>query len=124
MWVQRNSSGSICGAYTNPQEGYATEQVVDNDLALLAFLNPLKPQTVLPQDLMAQLTVADYTAIVASVAATPAFGLLWVSLQAQKDPMLVTNARFLAGWAALVLVLGQPRMDVIAAALGVTVTLP
>src|ERR1700682_6320840 len=72
---------------------------------------PPQPITsVLSQDLMAQFTVGDYTAIVAAVAATPAFGLLWVSLQAQKDPMIIANARFKAGWAALVQVLGQPRM--------------
>jgi hypothetical protein len=47
--------------------------------------------------------------------------LLWASLQAQKDPMVVTNARFLAGWSALVQVLGAPRMTAIATALGVTI---
>ena len=80
------------------------------------------PQSILSQDLMAQFTVADYTLIVAAIAATPAFGLLWVSLQAQGGPMIVTNARFLAGWSALVTVLGQARMTAIASALNVTVT--
>jgi hypothetical protein len=32
--------------------------------------------------------------------------------------MVVQNARFQAGWAALVQVLGQPRMSTIATALG------
>jgi len=36
--------------------------------------------------------------------------------------MIVTNARFLAGWSALVTVLGQARMTAIASALNVTVT--
>jgi hypothetical protein len=121
FWVQRNASGAIVGVYTNKQPGYAEEQIADTDPSVVAFLNPVMPQAVLSQDLMAQFTVADYTAIVAAVAATPAFGLLWVSLQAQKDPMIVTNARFQAGWSALITVLGAPRMAAIATALGVTI---
>jgi hypothetical protein len=35
--------------------------------------------------------------------------------------MVVQNARFQAGWAALVQVLGQPRMSTIATALGLTI---
>jgi hypothetical protein len=42
-------------------------------------------------------------------------------MQTQRDPMLVTNARFLTGWRALIEVLGQPRMDAIASALNVSV---
>jgi len=80
------------------------------------------PQSVLSQDLMAQFSVADYTAIVSAVSANPALGLLWASLQAQHDPMIVTNARFQAGWSALVTVLGAPRMSAIATALGVTIS--
>lgn len=79
------------------------------------------PQTVLSQDLMAQFTAADAAAIQTAVAANVNFWLLWQAMAAQKDPMIVTNARFLAGWSALVQVLGQPRMTAIATALNVTV---
>ena len=85
------------------------------------YVPPVVPQSVLSQDLMAQFTVAEFTAIKAAVATNDAFGLLWASLQAQRDPMMVSNARFQAGWAALVTVLGAPRMMVIAAVLGITV---
>ena len=85
------------------------------------YVPPTVPQSVLSQDLMAQLTVADFTAIKIAVAANDTFGLLWASLQAQRDPMIVSNTRFQAGWAALVTVLGALRMTAIAAALGVTV---
>jgi hypothetical protein len=78
-------------------------------------------QSVLSQDLMAQFTVAYFTAIKTAVATNDAFGLLWASMQAQRDPMVVSNSRFQTGWAALVTVLGAPRMVAIAAALGVTV---
>jgi hypothetical protein len=80
------------------------------------------PQSVLSQDLMAQFSVADYTAIMTAVSANPALGLLWASLQAQRDPMIVTNARFQAGWSALITVLGAARMSAIATALGVTIS--
>jgi hypothetical protein len=82
---------------------------------------PAPPAQILSQDLMAQFTTADATAIQAAVAGNVQFWLLWQAMTAQKDPMIVTNARFLAGWAALVTVLGQPRMTAIAAALGVTI---
>jgi hypothetical protein len=86
------------------------------------YVPPAVPQSVLSQDLMAQFTVADFTAIKSAVAANDAFGLLWASLQAQRDPMMVSNARFQAGWAALVTVLGASRMIAIAGALGITVS--
>lgn len=78
-------------------------------------------QSVLSQDLMAQFSADDAAKIQAAVGANPQFWLLWSSLQAQKDPMEVGNARFVAGWHALVSVLGQPRMDAIGATLGITV---
>lgn len=112
---------TITGAFANPQ-GFITTPMSPSDPAVSAFMNPPPPQTVLSQDLMAQFTVADYSAIVAAVAGNASFGLLWVSLQTQKDPMVVTNARFLAGWAALTQVLGAPRMAAIATALSVMVT--
>jgi len=82
---------------------------------------PYVAQTVLSQDLMAQFTAADAAAIQSAVAGNVQFWLLWSAMQAQKDPMGVTNARFLAGWNALVQVLGAARMAAIAAALNVTV---
>lgn len=120
-WVQRDALKNICGCYANLQPGYAEEYLDDADPAVLTFLNPPKPQTVLSQDLMAQFTADDAAKIQAAVTGNVQFWLLWSSLQAQKDPMFVTNARFLAGWSALVQVLGQPRMDAIATELKVTV---
>lgn len=79
------------------------------------------PAQVLSQDLMAQFTAADITTIQAAIGGNAALALLWYSMLAQRDPMTVTNARFLAGWAALVQVLGQPRMTATATALGVTI---
>jgi len=80
------------------------------------------PQTVNSQDIMAQFTVTDVTAIQAAIASNAQFWLLWSSFLAQGGPMTITNARFQQGWAALVQVLGQPRMTAIATALGVTIT--
>jgi hypothetical protein len=120
-WVQRNASGAISGVFANEQPGYADELLADNDPIVVAFLNPSAPQTVLSQDLMAQFTAADAAAIQAAVAGNVQFWLLWSAMQAQKDPMIVTNARFLAGWSALITVLGAPRMTAIATALGVTI---
>jgi hypothetical protein len=121
VWAERNAVGSIKGVYANAQPGYAEEQLADNDPAVLAFLNPSLPQTVLSQDLMAQFTATDAAAIQTAIAGSQAFWLLWYQLQAQKEPMLVTNARFLAGWYALIQVLGAGRMTTIATALKVTV---
>ena len=47
--------------------------------------------------------------------------LIWSAMLAQRGPMVASNARFQAGWAALVQVLGQPRMSTIATALGLTI---
>jgi hypothetical protein len=81
----------------------------------------LAPKTVLPQDLMAQFTADDASAIRAAVDANASFWLLWSAMAAQKDPMTVTNDRFLQGWGALTFVLGPARMAAIAASLGVTI---
>jgi hypothetical protein len=121
-WVQRNAAATICGVYAVQQSGYADEFLADTDAGVVAFLNPPKPQTVLSQDLMAQFTAADAAAIQTAVAGNVQFWLLWSAMQAQKDPMIVTNARFQAGWSALITVLGAPRMVAIATALGVTIT--
>jgi hypothetical protein len=120
-WVQRDATGAICGCFANRQPEYADEFLADTDTAMIAFLNPPVPQTVLSQDLMAQFTADDAAKIRTAVEGNAQFWLLWSAMQAQKDPMQVTNDRFLTGWSALVQVLGQPRMDAIAVALGVTV---
>ena len=120
-WVQRDASGAINGIYANAQPGYANEFLADNDPTVVAFLNPPTVETVLSQDLMAQFTAVDAAAIQTAVAGNVPFWLLWSSMQAQKDPMLVTNARFIAGWNALIQILGAPRMAIIATALGITV---
>src|SRR5258708_4535794 len=63
---------------------------------------PVIPQTVLSQDLMALFTTADMTAIQTAISGNAQFLQLWYAMLAQRDPMMVRNARFLAGWAALV----------------------
>lgn len=100
------------------------------------FVAPPVVQTVLSQDLIAQFTATDVamiriaidneaaqakSAVAASQVPSAPLNQLWAALQTQKDPMHPSNARFRAGWSALVGVLGQARMDAIAAALGVTV---
>lgn len=84
------------------------------------------PQQVLSQDLVAQFTTDDAGKIQAAINApgNTQLWLLWQSLTAQRDPIPVNGARFKAGWSALINVLGQARMDAIAVALRVTVTLP
>src|SRR5258708_1137554 len=59
------------------------------------YNDPVPVTTVLSQDLMTQFTAADAAAIQAAIAGNVQFWLLWASMQAQKDPMQVTNARFL-----------------------------
>jgi hypothetical protein len=81
---------------------------------------PPPPAEILSQDLIAQFTADDAAKIKSAVDSSAQFWLLWSAMQAQNEPMVVTNARFLQGWAALVQVLGAPRMTAIAAALGVT----
>jgi hypothetical protein len=82
---------------------------------------PAQPQTILSQDLMAQFTTDDAIKIQAAVNGNIQFWLLWSAMQAQSDPMVVTNARFLQGWSALKQVLGDGRMAAIAKALSVTI---
>ena len=114
------SNAVACGYSADAVKAYVATDAQFQ--ALLIASNPPPPKSVLSQDLMAQFTVADYTAIKTAVASNDVFGLLWVSLQAQRDPMMISNARFQTGWAALVTVLGAPRMSAIATALGVTMT--
>lgn len=102
------------------QPTMAQLQAVDTDALSAAMAS------FLPQDLFAQFTPADMVKITAAVAGdtTGQVQLLWYSLTAQKDRMVVGNARVKAGWAILVSVLGADRMNAIASALGVTVTAP
>jgi hypothetical protein len=99
-------------------EGATPDQIA---AAFPHYSDPVPATSVLPQDLMAQFTAADAAAIQAAVATNPSFWLLWSAMQAQRDPMLVTNARFLQGWAALAQILGASRMAAIAAALNIAV---
>lgn len=123
VWVQRDAiTGAVNGVLANQSPGYTSDELPDNDPAVLAYLANARPSAVLSQDLMAQFTVADYGQIKGAIASNDAFGLLWSSLQAQSSQMFVTNTRFIAGWSALVAVLGQSRMNTIAAALSITVT--
>jgi len=113
------SNAVACGYSADAVKAYVATDAQFR--ALLIASNPPPPISVLSQDLMAQFTVADYAAIKTAIASNDAFGLLWASLQAQRDPMMVSNARFQAGWAALVSVLGAPRMSAIATALSITI---
>lgn len=87
------------------------------------YVAPVVEQSILSQDLMAQFTTADATKIQVAIAGNVGFWLLWSAMQAQSDPMIVTNARFLQGWSALTTVLGADRMAAIAATLGVTISI-
>ena len=92
------------------------------DAAITAAINAIiaagTPVQVTPQDLMAQFTAADITTIQAAITSSATNALLWYAMLAQgPTPMQVTNARFLAGWNALVAILGQARMNTIATAL-------
>jgi hypothetical protein len=82
---------------------------------------PNAPISILSQALMKQFSGADMVKIMAAVSGdtTGQTALLWYSMVAQSDPMLVSNASFQAGWAALVKVLGPDRMNAIGAVLGV-----
>lgn len=80
---------------------------------------PPPPARILSQDLMAQFTADDAAKIQAVVASSPQLWLLWSALQAQSEPMATTSRRFVAGWSALVMALGQVRMNQIAASLGI-----
>jgi hypothetical protein len=83
------------------------------------YSDPLPVTSVLSLDLMAQFTVVDATTIHAALATNPSFWRLWSAMQAQSDPMLITGARFVAGWTALVQLLGAARMAAIATALNI-----
>lgn len=96
-------------------------QTKPTDAEILAALQSL-PKLVSPQDLMAQITVADAALIQAYIADKPQAWLLWSSFNTQKDSMLTTNPRFKAGWFTLKAIIGDERMNQIAAALGITVT--
>jgi hypothetical protein len=82
---------------------------------------PPAPPTILSEDLMALFTTDDATKIQAAINGNVQFWLLWSAMQAQSEPMIVTNPRFLQGWEALVTVLGADRMAAIATALSVTI---
>jgi hypothetical protein len=107
----------------NGRDALTEEQNAELD-AVVAAHDPTKQvrtTTVLSQDLMAQFTPADVAAIQTAISSDTSKMLLWYSLLAQRDPMHVNNDRFLAGWRALIDVLGIDRMNAIAAALGVSI---
>ena len=82
---------------------------------------PPPPQTIVPQDLIDQLTAADAAKIQNALNANSQFWLGWQTLSSIRDPVPVTNARFKKAWTALTQILGAQRMSDIATALGVTV---
>lgn len=96
-------------------------QTKPTDAEILTALQSL-PKLVSPQDLIAQITVDDAAKIQAYIANNPQAWLLWSAFNTQKDAMLTTNDRFKAGWFTLKAIIGDARMNQIAAALGITVT--
>jgi hypothetical protein len=76
-------------AATDVQASIVTEEQFQ---ALLAAAIIPEPQSVLSQDLIAQFTADDAAKIQAAISGNMQFWLLWSAMQAQKDPMLVTNA--------------------------------
>jgi hypothetical protein len=122
--IIRNSDGACIPADPENRD-YAAYQAwasIAGNVADPYVPPPAPPQSVMSQDIIAQFTTADVTAIQTAISGNAQFWLLWSAFLAQSDPMIVTNARFLAGWAALVTVLGAQRMAVIATALGITIT--
>jgi hypothetical protein len=112
-------AGPVIGFWHRDDVAQPTQaeiEAVDTDALVAA------QATVLPQDLMAQLTADDVIKIQTAISGDVQFWLLWSAMLAQKDPMSVVSARFRQGWAALVQVLGQPRMTAISAALGITIS--
>ena len=58
-YVQRDTSGAVCGVYVNPQPGYAIEYLSDADPLVIAFLNPPPPvpQSISDRQFFQQLAV-------------------------------------------------------------------
>ncbi len=51
-YVQRDTTGTINGAFANRQPGFADEFLADTDPALIAFLNPPPPDPIDAWDLI------------------------------------------------------------------------
>jgi hypothetical protein len=118
-WVPPD--GCVAVAETEPMEIGGSYVNGTYEPAPSGPLPPPPPASILSQDLMAQFNADDAGLIRTAVDGNSQFWLLWSALQAQKDPMEVTNTRFLTGWNALIQVLGQERMTQIATALKVTI---
>lgn len=91
------------------------------DAAINVAIASGPPATILPQDLMAQFTTTDATAIRTALnGATTNAWLTWHLFLSHKGVFVVTDVKFLQIWNALVTLLGQTRMNAIATALGAT----
>ncbi len=99
-------------------EGATPAQIL---AAFPKYNDPVSATVVLSHDLMLLFTVADYTKIKDAQVLDNQFGLYWTQLQTNKDQMSISDTYFKTRWAALVQVLGQPRMTAIATALNVVI---
>lgn len=130
VFVSRDKGGAITGIYENAQPGYAEESLPDDSPTVASYFEAAKQRvgpvaSLLPQELMAQFTPDDMVKIMDAVSrdTTGRMALLWYSMVAQRDPMDLKAARVKSGWAALIKVLDQPRVDEIAAGLGIKINL-
>lgn len=82
--------------------------------------SPAPKTHIIPQLIMAEFTTDDVVAIQAAIASNPQLWLLWNAFLAQRDPMSLVSERFLAGWNALVAILGAERMATIATNLDIS----
>jgi hypothetical protein len=94
--------------------------IADGNVPLPADSDPT-PTTFLARDMLAQLTPADYAAIMPAINGSADLGLLWSSLLAQGDaPIETSTQRFKDGWAGLTSVLGADRVAALADALHIS----
>lgn len=76
--------------------------------------------TFLAREFLAELTEADGVLVRAAIAGNAGFWLLWQAMTGQGDaPIRTDSDRFVAGWAGIRTVLGEPRALQIADVLGI-----
>jgi len=63
MYAQRNQAGNLIGVFSNPQPGFAEEEIAEDSPDVVAFLNPQPaPLTVTEKLASVGLTVAELKA--------------------------------------------------------------
>lgn len=71
-YVERDENGKIVGVYANLQEGYAEEELADDDTDLVAFLNPPIAYIIPKLLLWTRLTDTEATAVDTAMASQSA----------------------------------------------------